>query len=196
MYPLISAKTLSVIDGGSNKNPKDRYGKVDNYNSALLDLSNVCYVLSVKKDGKDIPSSDGRVGTRFRLPKLKTVFSDKSVAVLQNTSCLPRTFLVRRYSSVSNEEEVYKIIQDKNFNPGKIIVLEEDPKLSLKDIPIGKGEIIRLITHKSGFEEIKVVQKEPSFLFVSDTYYPGWKAFIDGKETKIYKTDYAFQSFY
>ncbi|MEE8380426.1 MAG: YfhO family protein, partial [Thermodesulfobacteriota bacterium] len=28
-----------------------------------------------------------------------------------------------------------------------------------------------------------------SFLILSDTYYPGWKAFIDGRETTIYKTN-------
>jgi uncharacterized membrane protein YfhO len=31
-------------------------------------------------------------------------------------------------------------------------------------------------------------------LFLSDTYYPGWQALIDGKPTKIYRTDYTFRS--
>jgi uncharacterized membrane protein YfhO len=33
-------------------------------------------------------------------------------------------------------------------------------------------------------------------LFLSDTYYPGWKAYVDGKETKIYRADYTFRAIY
>ncbi|MDP4196032.1 MAG: YfhO family protein, partial [Bacteroidota bacterium] len=33
-----------------------------------------------------------------------------------------------------------------------------------------------------------------NFLFLGDTYYPkGWKAYVDGKETKIYRTNHAFR---
>jgi uncharacterized membrane protein YfhO len=30
----------------------------------------------------------------------------------------------------------------------------------------------------------------PAFLVLSDVYYPGWRAYIDGEETKIYQTNY------
>ena len=29
---------------------------------------------------------------------------------------------------------------------------------------------------------------------MSDTYYRGWKAFVDGEETKIYRADYTFRA--
>ncbi len=32
------------------------------------------------------------------------------------------------------------------------------------------------------------------YLFLSDTYYPGWKAYVDGRETKILRADYAFRA--
>jgi uncharacterized membrane protein YfhO len=37
----------------------------------------------------------------------------------------------------------------------------------------------------------------PALLVLHDIYYPaGWKAYVDGKETEIYKTNYAFRSVY
>ncbi len=33
-------------------------------------------------------------------------------------------------------------------------------------------------------------------LFLSDNYYPGWKAYVDNKETKIYRANYTFRSIY
>ncbi len=30
-------------------------------------------------------------------------------------------------------------------------------------------------------------------LFISDTYFPSWKAKVDGKETQVFLADYAFR---
>ena len=35
---------------------------------------------------------------------------------------------------------------------------------------------------------------ENTFLVLNDTYFPGRKAFVDGKETKIYRADYTFRA--
>jgi uncharacterized membrane protein YfhO len=34
---------------------------------------------------------------------------------------------------------------------------------------------------------------EPGFLFLSEIYYPGWKAFIDGRLEPIQRGDYLFR---
>ena len=34
------------------------------------------------------------------------------------------------------------------------------------------------------------------FLVLSDTWYPGWKAFDNGREVEVYKADYALRSVY
>ena len=31
---------------------------------------------------------------------------------------------------------------------------------------------------------------------MSDTFYPGWKAYVDERETKIYRADYAFRAIF
>ncbi len=31
-------------------------------------------------------------------------------------------------------------------------------------------------------------------LFLSDTYYPGWKAFVDGAEQPIYRADFVLRA--
>jgi uncharacterized membrane protein YfhO len=33
-----------------------------------------------------------------------------------------------------------------------------------------------------------------SFLFLSDAYYPGWNAYVDGVKTEIYRANYAFRA--
>lgn len=55
----------------------------------------------------------------------------------------------------------------------------------------GKAEIVR---DSGNSLEINAQADKPSSLYVADTYYPGWKAYVDGVETKIHKANYAFRS--
>jgi len=54
-----------------------------------------------------------------------------------------------------------------------------------------KADIIQYTPNKI---EISLISSKDSILFLSDNYYPGWKAMIDGEERKIYRADYTFRA--
>ena len=41
--------------------------------------------------------------------------------------------------------------------------------------------------------EVQASSKAPSFLVLSDVYYPGWEASIDGEKTHIFQTNYVLR---
>lgn len=41
-----------------------------------------------------------------------------------------------------------------------------------------------------------LIRDKRGFLVLFDTFYPGWKAYIDNNLTKIYRTDYLFRALY
>ncbi|MBI2305315.1 MAG: YfhO family protein [Chloroflexi bacterium] len=43
---------------------------------------------------------------------------------------------------------------------------------------------------------VKVDSQAPGFLVLSELYYPGWQAYVDGQEAKIYRANYAFRAVY
>ncbi len=57
---------------------------------------------------------------------------------------------------------------------------------------------IKGAVHLVSYHANKVVLTTESdgdgFLYLSDTYYPGWRAYVDGKETKIYRANLAFRA--
>lgn len=195
LYPLKNAQILALIDNETVNHPKSRFGKIEKYNSKLLDLSNICYVFSVKKDEIEKPSEIGNPAYQFRLKKFKTVFSDKSVNVLKNKDCLQRAFLARNIIIESNPKKIAGIITSEEFNPATTIVIEKpiDEKISLAD---GKGDKLRWVVSNPNTKKIQIIANSPALLFLSESYYPGWQAFIDGKETEILRADFVFRAVY
>ena len=53
---------------------------------------------------------------------------------------------------------------------------------------------VKLISYKANKVILESETDNSAFLYVSDTYYPGWRAYVDGKETKIYRANLAFRA--
>ncbi len=53
-----------------------------------------------------------------------------------------------------------------------------------------------ILKYEPNYVEIEAVVGESKFLILSDTYYPGWKAHVDGKIDKIYRADYILRAVY
>ena len=94
--------------------------------------------------------------------------------------------MVGKVRPVKTFDEAYQILtnEDSLFNPRQEALVElPDEKLPAKFTP-GNATIL---SYKSQEVIIKTQSENQSFLVLSDTYYPGWKAYIDGKKTKIYR---------
>lgn len=173
VYPLSIAKYIAVANSSNaDADPQDRFGIFNTKNSPLLNLANTKYFL-VKSNEINLPE----------------VFKDKSVTVLQNTSVLPRAFLAFDWEYLSGDEALEAMLNP-NY-PVKTKVLLEN-KINL--IP-QKGEgSVNYLEYKELESILKTTSSSPALLFVSDTWYPGWKAYVDGNETNIHKANFAFRA--
>ncbi|MEK9148434.1 MAG: YfhO family protein [Candidatus Desantisbacteria bacterium] len=64
----------------------------------------------------------------------------------------------------------------------------ENPKSKIQNL---KSKIIK---YEPNRVVIDVDTASDGFIFLSDTYYPGWRASIDGKKTKLYRANYCFRA--
>jgi hypothetical protein len=112
--------------------------------------------------------------------------------VYENKKCLPRAFFVNRYE-VKDKLEIVKSLREGSFNPKDVAYLESDP--GIKVDPKQQGAEAKVAGFGMHHIEFDVTATGNNLLFISEIYYPaGWKAYIDGQETPIYKTDYIFRS--
>lgn len=193
VYPQRVAQFLASL-GSSDPDATlaGRYGFVDNERSHLMDLVNTKYLLAVRFDaGLKKPSSSGDIPANY-LEGNELAFEDGSTVVLKSKDALERAFMVYDWEVIREDRKILETLLDKNFPIGKKIILEEDVSLTASGEDIENK--VSYIEYKETRSVIKVNSARPGMLFVSDSFYPGWKAYVDGREEKIFRADYTFRA--
>jgi hypothetical protein len=152
-----------------------------NYDSPIINLLGVQYVLSLT----DLKSSG-----------LQKVFTEGDTKVYKNANAFPRTFFVTKVEEATDKNDAIKKLFAEKNNLRNTAILENVSGLAVKKFGNGSSTI-------TDYEANKVVittkNQTESFLVLTDTYYPIWKATIcspdgvDCKDTKVYLTDYNFR---
>jgi hypothetical protein len=57
-----------------------------------------------------------------------------------------------------------------------------------------KRGLPEFISESNNRLQLHVEASGDSFLVLSDTYYPGWKVYVDGEKKKIYRANYTFRA--
>jgi len=126
-------------------------------------------------------------------PELDLVF-DGNRKIYQEKASRPRAWIPSDVSPLveNNPEKSMALLKSPDFNPDSRLVLNVD---TAKDSSIQtgfasapSGEVL-----ESNFStekiDIKVSMKSAGYLLVSEVYYPGWKAQVDGNDVPIYQAD-------
>lgn len=131
--------------------------------------------------------SDDESNLNDATPLYNAVYeSTDGIVVYENTRFLPRARFVKKVRVVDSSRAAINILWNrKNFNPSTIALVEDynGPTELLN------GEVINADFSDGSNITLSVKTGENGFLVISDSWYPGWKAYIDNKETKIYKTN-------
>ncbi|RMF58191.1 MAG: hypothetical protein D6748_09370 [Calditrichaeota bacterium] len=119
----------------------------------------------------------------------------QNLILYRNRKVLPRAFFVDSVKVVSDGKERLRLMNDPDFNPRQVALLEE-PLTQ----PVEKPDSAFAYVPRSSFSpdrlKIHTYSDKPSLLVVSEVFYPkGWKATLEtGEVLKIYKTNHILRS--
>jgi hypothetical protein len=150
----------------------------------LLDMLNVKYVLTAES---------------VDLRGMSWVLDGPATSKLyENDYSLPRAFLVKQFQVLDSDQEFARAFHELTFDPQSTILLERQPTrfLELKTKPIEPNleSTVKVITYENDRLVLEANSPEAAFLFMSEAYYPGWKAYVDGNEEEILRANYIFRA--
>ncbi|MBI5469396.1 MAG: YfhO family protein [Deltaproteobacteria bacterium] len=155
----------------------------------ILSMLNVKYVVSIPEIAS--PEFVLRKVVGAANNRTRGLEGERAVKVYENINYLPRFFIARKYRVIKRAEEYVEILPDKKFSPGSEVLLEEEPRSDIRPgASGGPKDSIEVVSYRNNSIELKVVSGTPGILVASESYYPGWKAYVDGKEERILKADY------
>lgn len=118
-----------------------------------------------------------------------------SLRMYDNPGALPKAYVTSEATGAATFTEAVSQILSKEFLPGKHVILETRDIVTNPALAQFIGQQ-RLPSDKPSVQVTKDTHTEividvdgltvPSLLVLTDTYYPGWRAFVDGEETPIY----------
>jgi hypothetical protein len=130
------------------------------------------------------------------LLNVKYEISHRTKTYSLRETALPRGFLVPHGHALP-KEQVLPYLCKPGFNPEQEIVVEaetpSDVLLRQPETPPPHPGQVTVTSYRPDRMTFLVLAEEPCFLFISETHYPGWKAFIDGQPTRILRGNYLFR---
>ncbi len=145
------------------------------------------------------------VFTDKTIDKYKLSYDKQDIAKEFDKSCIVKVAgYIGRFNFVEDaviaesDQQILSILHADDFNPREIVVLESwqnPPKLS-SGAESKQESKIEVIYYGRDRIKLKINASGMGYLSASEIFYPGWRAFINGRRAKIYRSNYAMRALY
>ncbi len=170
----IFVERYDIVLNTLNKNPDGL--TLSDRNARIFDLLGVRYLLSAEP----LPESE----------RLRLVY-DGEIYIYERDP-LPRAYLTGAYQVIADDRILLAQLGDPETSSKRLVYLETTPGIP-SDTQTLPGEA-QIVIYQPERVEVHTAAQSAQLLVLSDTFYPGWKAFVDGRETPIYRANYAFRA--
>jgi hypothetical protein len=111
--------------------------------------------------------------------------------VWENAHALPRAFIVDDYEIHPDRSILLQALP--GLEPALSVALEETPRFTVPGTPVAAPGV-EVLRHAPGDVEIVARLTRAGLLVLTDAFYPGWRAEVDGQRVRLLRADYVFRA--
>ncbi|MDI6782588.1 MAG: YfhO family protein [bacterium] len=164
--------------------------------SAESNVAIAIHKLSLKDEstGTSYPISELRLTTTLAdTTYWKPIENIAQTAVYENLRAMPRAWLVPAIITLKPEQiltaiKTSRLPNGTIFNPYQFALVEKPLNFAVNQLDASAK--VEVVKEEETSMKLVSYSYSSSFLVVSDVYYPGWKAFVNGKIQPIEQTNY------
>ena len=127
---------------------------------------------------------------------------DPTVAAFPNADAMPRAFLVPRAEIVHDKRELLDQLASPEFDPSRVVYLtapDGDPLPETGAATEAQEQspgAARIVSYRTGEVVVETRAGRNCWLVLAETYYPGWRAWVDGEPAAIRRANHALRAVY
>jgi hypothetical protein len=148
------------------------------FDSPLIDLLNVKYAVTLDK---------------INLPNW-VLISKVGMRVYMRTQLLPRAWIASQAEVINDDQAIFSRLESPQFDPRQTVVLEQPPNEPLGQVLPEPAGITEFNTYANTHMQLKTQMQRSGWLVLSEIFYPGWHATVDGVPANIYRANYLFRA--
>jgi len=116
------------------------------------------------------------------------------IDIYENLQALPRAFLVHGVRHYLDEEVLLADLGfADHFQPrGQVFLPGPGPEQP--PAPAAPGEEVEILDYQDQKSEYRVTLLSPGYLSTSENYFPGWRAWVNGQEAPVLRSNYTFRA--
>lgn len=179
--PDRTTRLLSYIEHGEEAF-FDRWVKLGDRPNRMLNLLNARYLLTAPRH---MITHD-----HYRL------VHTGDLAVYENSDVMPRAYAVHRYTVKKDVDQILRFMGSDEFDMKHEVVLEDEPSAQFVSgtAPVIVESHVVIDAYEPDEIRLSVDLSANGWLVLSDTFYPGWEATVDGTITAIMRADCNFRA--
>jgi hypothetical protein len=104
------------------------------------------------------------------------------VKIYEVLDAMPRAFVVHQAQVVADDYAAITMMRDPSFDPGEKVVLAEGREIDA--VPPARATVAITRCDPEAVT-VQAALQAPGYLVLSDTWYPGWTATVDGRGAKV-----------